>query len=249
MPTSWKVGDLAKQTGLSIRTLHYYDEIGLVKPSHHTEVGHRLYTEADIVRLQQVVSLRQLGFSLAEIKECLENRNFQPISVLRKHIAKLNEQIKLQQNLSRLLESIYQKMEMEQVVSVNEFMQAIEVTKMVEDLFNKYYTPEQRQYLDQRKEELGESAIAKAQQDWQDLFAAVQAEMDKGTSPTDEKVLRLAKRWQELIESFTGGNTGIRESLNNLVQSEYSTMQQQFGFPNSELFDYIAKAQAAINQN
>jgi DNA-binding transcriptional MerR regulator len=59
-----KVGELAKRTGLTIRTLHHYDEIGLVKPSSHTESGHRLYTAGDLARLQQVLSLRQIGFSL-----------------------------------------------------------------------------------------------------------------------------------------------------------------------------------------
>jgi MerR family transcriptional regulator, thiopeptide resistance regulator len=49
-----KVGDLAKQTGVSVRTLHYYDEIGLLSPSHRTDTGYRLYDKADIMRLQQI---------------------------------------------------------------------------------------------------------------------------------------------------------------------------------------------------
>ena len=49
-----KVGELAKRTGLTVRTLHHYDEIGLLKPSLHTESGHRLYTARDVARLQQV---------------------------------------------------------------------------------------------------------------------------------------------------------------------------------------------------
>ena len=70
-PASWKAGELAKQTGLSVRTLHYYDEIGLLSPSQRTEAGHRLYTADDIVRLQQVKSLRHLGFTLKEIRDYL----------------------------------------------------------------------------------------------------------------------------------------------------------------------------------
>lgn len=71
-----KVGELAKKTGVSVRTLHYYDEIGLLEPSCHTEAGYRLYTTSDIVRLQQIKSLQQLGFSLEEIRECLERPDF-----------------------------------------------------------------------------------------------------------------------------------------------------------------------------
>jgi MerR family transcriptional regulator, thiopeptide resistance regulator len=248
LQTSRKIGDLAKQTGLSIRTLHYYDEIGLLKPSQHTEAGHRLYTEKDIIRLQQIVSLRQLGFSLEEIKNCLEKPNFEPIAVMRSQIAKLHQQIELQQRLAKLLESIVTRLQVAEAVSVNDLIQAIEVSTMTEDLFNKYYTPEQRQYLDHRKEMLGNDAISQAQKDWQELFAAVQAEMNKGTDPSDEKVLALAKRWGELLESFTGGNPGIMQSLNNLVQAEYPTMQQQFAFPNPQLFEYIGKAQAALKK-
>ena len=57
-----QVGELAKRTGLTVRMLHHYDEIGLLKPSMHTEAGYRLYTAADVVRLQQVLSLRSLAF-------------------------------------------------------------------------------------------------------------------------------------------------------------------------------------------
>lgn len=67
-PTAWKVGELAKRTGLSMRTLHYYDEIGLLSPSRRTEADHRLYAAHDIVRLQQIKSLRHLGFGLEEIR-------------------------------------------------------------------------------------------------------------------------------------------------------------------------------------
>src|SRR6516162_5015157 len=80
-----KVGELAKRTGLTIRALHHYDEIGLLKPSLHTEAGHRLYTTADIARLQQVLSLSQLGFSLEEVRDCLDRPDFSPLETIRQH--------------------------------------------------------------------------------------------------------------------------------------------------------------------
>ena len=77
-----KVGELAQRTGLTVRTLHHYDEIGLLRPSVHTESGHRLYTERDVARLQQVLSLRQLGFALEEIALCLDRPGFSPLEVI-----------------------------------------------------------------------------------------------------------------------------------------------------------------------
>src|SRR5437660_12121106 len=94
-----KVGELARRTGLTIRTLHHYDEIGLVKPSLHTEAGHRLYTAEDIAHLQHVASLRQLGFSLEEIRDCLSRADFSPLEVIGRHVARLREQIEVQRNL------------------------------------------------------------------------------------------------------------------------------------------------------
>src|SRR5437764_10697044 len=90
-----KVGELARRTGLTVRTLHHYDEIGLLRPSLHTEAGHRLYTAGDVARLQQVVSLRQLGFSLEEVRECLDRPCFSPLELIRAHVARLREQIGL----------------------------------------------------------------------------------------------------------------------------------------------------------
>jgi DNA-binding transcriptional MerR regulator len=246
--TSWKVGELASLTGLTVRTLHHYDEINLLKPSKDLNSGHRLYREEDIIQLQQILSLRQLGFSLEEIKGCLQNPDFSPVKVIQSHLDKLHQQIELQQQLKRLLTGIYVHLQAEEKVSTNDLIKTIEVTKMSEELFNQYYTKEQRQYLDERAQAIGEEQIQQVQNDWQDLFAAVEAEMNKGTKPTDEKVLVLAKRWSELVESFTGGNSGVMQGLNNMVQAEYPTMQQQFGFPDARLFEYIGKAQAVISE-
>ena len=98
-----KVGELARRTGLTVRTLHHYDEIGLLQPSLHTEAGHRLYTAADVARLQQVLSLRQLGFGLEEIRACLDRPGFSPLEVIRQHVARLREQIECQRELGARL--------------------------------------------------------------------------------------------------------------------------------------------------
>ena len=101
-----KVGELAKRTGLTVRTLHHYDELGLLQPSLRTESGHRLYTANDLTRLQQVLSLRQLGFSLEDIRDCLDRSDFQPLEVIRLHLARLHEQLKLQTELCDRLEGL-----------------------------------------------------------------------------------------------------------------------------------------------
>src|SRR5918997_4321044 len=98
--TIWKVGELAERAGLSVRTLHYYDEIGLLSPSQRTEAGHRLYTAGDVVRLQQVKSLKHLGFGLEEIRDSLYRPEDFPLRrVVKLHLSRLGGQIDLRQKL------------------------------------------------------------------------------------------------------------------------------------------------------
>ena len=77
-----KVGELARRTGLTVRTLHHYDDIGLLRPSGRSGSlhgsGHRLYTAADVARLHQIVCLKQLGFSLDRIREYLTRPDYDP---------------------------------------------------------------------------------------------------------------------------------------------------------------------------
>jgi len=85
MVQAMKIGELAKQTGLVVRTLHYYDEIGLLSPSRRTDSEHRLYERQDIVRLQKILSLRQLGLSLKEIHDCLEKPDYSLLKTIDLH--------------------------------------------------------------------------------------------------------------------------------------------------------------------
>src|SRR3954468_17665351 len=98
----WKVGQLAKRTGISVRTLHHYDQIGLLTPSHRTESGHRLYDRDDVVRLQQIAMLRQLGFALEGIGSPLGPASLPHLIDL--HMARLRAQIERERTLMSRLE-------------------------------------------------------------------------------------------------------------------------------------------------
>src|SRR3990167_6381584 len=77
-PMLLKVGDLARRTGLTVRTLHHYDEIGLLKPSGRSESGYRLYSRADVARLHGIQALRHLGLPLADIAAMLDGSGTPP---------------------------------------------------------------------------------------------------------------------------------------------------------------------------
>jgi DNA-binding transcriptional MerR regulator len=242
-PPPWKVGELARRTGVSVRALHHYDEIGLLTPSHRSESGYRLYTEVDVARLQQIRSLRALGFSLEEARDFLKRPDIVPGHVLRLHIEHLKEQIAAQQSLCERLERVARRWRPEENVPTEEILQIIEVMNMVD----KYYTAEQKEVLKQRAEALGQDHIREAEAEWPRLIARVQAEMDKGTDPADERVQALARRWKELVEEFTGGDPGITRSLGRMWQEETTVHGMDTG-PMRGLMGYVQKAWAAAGK-
>ncbi len=83
--TAYTVKQLAKLAGVSVRTLHHYDHIGLLRPSSRTPAGYRLYQRADLVRLQQILFFKELDFSLAEIRTILDDPDFDEVKALEDH--------------------------------------------------------------------------------------------------------------------------------------------------------------------
>ncbi len=239
-----KVGELARRTGLTIRALHHYDEIGLLRLSQHSEAGYRLYSAGDVARLQQVLSLRQLGFSLEEVRDCLDRPGFSPLESIRLHIGRLRERIELQRELCEKLEGIAAHFRAAEEVSADEFLKVIERMTMIES----YYTPEQMEAIKTRGEQMGEEAIRQSQVDWAELIAQVRAEKEKGTDPTDPKVQALARRWIYLVNGFTGGDPGITQSLKRLWKEQGDNLVAQHAMENDprDVSEYIGQAMAAV---
>jgi MerR family transcriptional regulator, thiopeptide resistance regulator len=238
-----QVGELARRTGLTVRTLHHYDEIGLLRPSQHSGAGYRLYTARDIARLQQIVSLRQLGFSLQEIRDCLDRPGYSPLEVVGRHLTQLREQIALQQRLSKWLEGIAARFESAEEVSADQFLQTIEAVMMTE----KYFTPEQQAFMQSRREAAGEELLRRQEVEWTELLANIRSEMDAGTDPADAKVQALAKRWNEILHEGTGGDQQIEESVKRLWSEQGDVLAAQHGaqYDPRPVYGYIMKAIAA----
>ncbi|HXZ66888.1 MAG TPA: MerR family transcriptional regulator [Streptosporangiaceae bacterium] len=100
---TWKVGALARATGMSVRALHYYDEIGLLRPSARSYGGHRLYDTADVARLYQVSLLRRLGFPLEQIAAVLDHPEWQLGPAIDRHLAEVQRRAAITASLATRL--------------------------------------------------------------------------------------------------------------------------------------------------
>ena len=229
MSEAMKIGELAKQTGLSIRTLHYYDEIGLLCPSHRNDIGHRLYSDEDIIRLQQILSLRQLGFTLKEIRECLENPDFSLSQVINLHRDKMREQIALSHTLLERLNGVARELETTESVAVENLIQVMETITMSE------------QYFTQEQQEIIESRFQDVEPEWQELITRAQVEMSKGTDLNSPSVQELARIWQWSMKSLIRGDRTLYESLVKTYQQQGGEAAS-WGAMDTATFEYILKA-------
>jgi DNA-binding transcriptional MerR regulator len=235
----WKVGELAKQTGLSIRMLRYYDEIGLLAPSARTPSGHRLYGPDDVTRLQRIQSLRQLGFALEEVAECLRRPEFTLERVVELHLARVREQIRAQQRIQQRLETIAAHLRAADDVSVDEFIRTIEAITMSE----KYLTPEQMREIDGRREGMSEERRHEVMAEWPRLIGEVRARMEAGDDPASEPVIALARRWKALVHETTGTDVPTLKAVRTMYEGEQN-LQAQTGL-DPRMFEYIGRAWAA----
>ena len=144
---TWRIGEVASATGLTVRALHHYDQIGLVVPSGRTSGGHRLYTDADLVVLYQVTALRQLGLPLDQIAVLLAGRA-DVSQVIDEQLAQVDRQIRM---ATRLREQLLAARETGAAADGARFA---EIIKLAGDLGG-YLDPEQIDAMHRRMSDLG----------------------------------------------------------------------------------------------
>lgn len=241
---SYTVGDLARRAGVSVRTLHHYEAIGLLVPSARTAAGHRRYTRSDLARLARIRGLAALGFALDQIKACLDDETWSPLRLVEDHLTRAREELTAQQDLCDRLEGLRDHLS-RGTDDPEHFIETVELMNMIE----KHYTPEQRETLARRRETVGEAEIHRIENEWSTLFADVRAELARNTPPGAPEAQALAARWralqQETVAGFTGGDPAIEESLDRLYHE--NPVDQIHPTFDPAIFAYMKQALATSN--
>jgi DNA-binding transcriptional MerR regulator len=212
-----------------VRTLRYYDRLGLLSPSSRSESGYRLYSDQDLLRLQEILALKFLGFSLDEIKRCLAAgpRRLQTVlaqqkAMMREKRAQLDAIVRAIDHAERLVQA--DPSSWEPIVRVIEVIQM----QQKEDWVDKYFTPEQRAMMDRLSqtaytEEARQKLIQRKpwteadQQQASAQWAAVYAEVSRltaaGADPAGPEGQAVAKSWSDLIAAFTQHDPELEAGL------------------------------------
>lgn len=232
----WKVGELARATGVTVRALHHYDRLGLLVPSERTYTGYRLYGAADVRRLYGIVALRRLGLRLQEISGLLDGDGESLERIVSHQLEHVERQLADTLRLHDRLLAIRDELVREGEPSIDQLFDTMEAITMIE----KYYTDEQREQLAGRREQLGEDQVEAGQRAWAEIFDELRSAKQAGTDPADAKLAPVRERARGLVGAFTGGDAGISLSLRDMwANQDPETLSR--GMVDRELWDYYLR--------
>lgn len=227
---SYKVKEVSNLVGVSVRTLHHYDDIGLLKPEFVTDAGYRLYSDEDLERLQQILFFKELDFTLQEIKEIIESPDFDRKKALNAHkkllIEKKNRLERLIESVERTMNSIEGGMEMNKKEMFDGFdMSEIEKhkEKYAEETKAKYGHTDAYKESAKRTAKYNKEDWARIMAKGDEINKKIVINMDKG--PADSTVQEgVAEFRQHITDSFYDCTVEIFRGLGDLyVQDERFT--------------------------
>lgn len=227
-PMLMKVGELARSTGLTVRTLHHYDEIGLLKPSGRSEAGYRLYDERDVARLHGIQALRQMGLSLAEIAALYDGRGAAPQAIVEQQLRAVDAEMARARELRGRLELIRDTLAEGGTPGPQDWLQVLQDMAT----YGKYFSAEELKSIFAEFEPLRD--------EWKGLFADVEVAMARGLPADAAEVQSLARRWMSLMLGLMKGDYEKMERWGGMYEREPGRIRRDA--PSPALVAYIRPA-------
>lgn len=240
----WSIGDLAKASGVTVRTLYYYDEIGLVPASDRTSAGHRRYTGDDVRRLYRVRALAQLGLSLDEVATVLD-RDTEDLTALRDLLhAQLADLDGRQRQLTAVrhrVTGLLDQLTGETMPEPAEFLATLELAAP----FHEHLTDEQRDALVRRRAELGADTVDALRSEFLTIVAELRQHVAAGTPVEDPGVRELAARWRHIGETFRTGRPAVDDQIQSTAGQLWRAHGARIGQHMSDRIDWLGPGDLA----
>ena len=209
----FKTQEFAKLAGVTVRALHHYDRLGLLKPKQRSQSGYRLYSAQDFGRLEQIVVLKFLGMPLKQIRGLLE-ADGKLAQALQRQQAVLAEKRRQLDRAVTAIRNAQQHFDAHREPDWNLLKYVVQEIEMQNstDWTRNYYSPEAQGKVEERKKLWSPELQERVSRDWAALLAEVEAAL--GGDPAGGKAQELAGRWMKLVEEFTGGDPQVQKGLN-----------------------------------
>lgn len=245
----YKTQEFAELSGVTVRALHHYDRLGLLRPK-RTHNGYRVYSDEDLGRLEQIVALKFVGLPLRRIKGLLDRDGLELSRALAMQLRVLEARRGL---LDQAIEAICQA---ETALAAGQRPDAAILTKIIEvmEMQNdaewtmKYYNESAQAKIAERGKTWSPELQERVSRQWLELIADVEAA--RGEDPAGENGQALAARWSGLVEEFTGGDPEVAGGLKKLYADsgnwpDRAKQQTQPFRIGPEVWEFINRAMAA----
>jgi DNA-binding transcriptional MerR regulator len=244
----YRVHEFAGLAGVTSKTLHHYDRVGLLKPG-RTDAGYRLYTERDFERLEQIIALKFLGLPLKRIKAVLDRTALELPDALRQQRSVLEEK---QQLLARAIRAIR---EAENAIEPGKPADPAILKRIIEAIDMQDGIDEMKRFYRNVNEEAWSKLRQRYEQwpseEWKDLYGDVRAAL--GEDFGGERAQALARRWMELVESETGSDPTVRAGMMQAWRARQywpRTLQQRISeYHLEEVWEFIEQAIVRYRKN
>jgi DNA-binding transcriptional MerR regulator len=242
------IREFAKLTRVTVRTLHYYDEIGLLKPGFDRPNGYRVYTDADLLKLQQIVTLKFMGFSLDEIRRLLDSKGYEAVKALKVQAEAVKDEIARLREASRAIEQVLIRLEKDGRIHKQKLIKIMEVIQMGEDVkkgwHEKFFSEADLKKFDA----VGKNYTPESMAAYQDRWAALIDEVKKniGLDPASEKAQDLGRRWTALLDEAYGGHPELKTKIAKAYNAGAIPKEHNMIAP--EVWDFIKKVRAATGK-
>ena len=211
-----KIGELAKQAGLTVRTLHHYDHIGLLSPSARSAGGYRLYNRADVERLHRIQALKQFGCSLAEIKAFLAAPGASIDAILSQQMRDLETQVRRARALRDRLARLRQRLARGETAGLTDWLA---VLKMM-TLYERHLSGRELDAL------FAQKRAGTLEEECSRIVARARGAMTRGVPPEGEEAQQLAWCWVRLWREATGNDAVLAQKLWRLHREEQTPLSQ-----------------------
>lgn len=246
----YTVKQLAKLSGVTGRTLRYYDEIDLLTPAHVDEENHyRYYGEAELLTLQQILFFRSLGFPLDNIRTVIKSDNFDKITALSQHKAALAERIEKMQTLINTVDKTLLHLKREITMNETEMYEGFDLEQQIEyENYLKEKCPGSEALLDQswtKAKDLSKDDWLKFQQSANEINVKLVNAIEQGLTPDSPAVQAIIQTHYNWVCHFWTPNKETYIGLSQMYQ-DHPEFKEFYTEPHPELLEFITKAMAVF---
>jgi DNA-binding transcriptional MerR regulator len=227
-PMRLKVGELAKRSGLTVRALHHYDSIGLLRPSERSESGYRLYSRDDVARLHGIQTLRRMGLPLGEVAQLLDGGADTLPALIAQQIGALDQEIAQAQALRERLGVMQLILAGGGQPGIDDWLASLSMM----GTFEQYFSAAELKLIFERRKH--------SQAEWPPLLRAIRDAMNRGVPPDSIELQPLVRRWLDVSARWVNGDIALLKRWSSMLAEQPSLPLP--GMMDRTLLAYIEQA-------